>query len=50
MRQIPGVKNAGVALSLPYERVLNGGVLVADGPKAGQTIGTDMDYVTPGLL
>ena len=50
MRQIPGVKNAGVALSLPYERVLNGGVLVGDGPKAGQTIGTDMDYVTPGLF
>ena len=24
MRQIPGVENAGVALSLPYERILNG--------------------------
>ena len=50
MRQIPGVENAGVALSLPYERILNGMVSVADGPNAGQNIGTDMDYVTPGYF
>jgi predicted permease len=50
MRQIPGVENAGVALSLPYERILNGLVSVTDGPNAGQNIGTDMDYVTPGYF
>ncbi|HTX76595.1 MAG TPA: ABC transporter permease, partial [Terracidiphilus sp.] len=50
MRDIPGVENAGVALSLPYENILNGGVAIADGPNAGQTIGTDMDYVTPGYF
>jgi len=50
MRQIPGVENAGVALSLPYERVLNGGVRIGDGPNSGQVVGTDMDYVTPGYF
>ena len=50
MRQIPGVENAGVALSLPYERVLNGEVKIGDGPNSGQVVGTDMDYVTPGYF
>ncbi len=50
MRQIRGVENAGVALSLPYERVLNGGVRISDGPNSGQVVGTDMDYVTPGYF
>ncbi|HWE85046.1 MAG TPA: ABC transporter permease [Terracidiphilus sp.] len=50
MRQIPGVTNAGVALSLPYERILNDEVSFTDGPDAGQSAGTDMDYVTPGYF
>jgi predicted permease len=50
MRQIPGVQNAGVALSLPYERILNDGVTFVDGPKSGQSTGTDFDYVTPGYF
>ena len=35
MRQIPGVENAAVGLSLPYERTLNDGVTLSDGKEAG---------------
>lgn len=47
MRQIPGVQNAAVALSLPYERILNDMIALRDGPDAGQRIQTDEDFVTP---
>jgi predicted permease len=50
MRQIPGVLDAAVGLSLPYERVLNDGVTLHDGPQAGQEVGTDVVYVTPGYF
>lgn len=50
MRQIPGVRNAAVGLSLPYERALNDGVTLSDGKEAGQTVGTDVVYVTPGYF
>jgi predicted permease len=50
MRQIPGVQDAAVGLSLPYERVLNDGVTLHDGPQAGQEVGTDVVYVTPGYF
>ena len=50
MQQIPGVKSAGVGLSLPFERVLNGGVALHDGPQSGKMAGTDMLYVTPGYF
>lgn len=50
MRQIPGVKNAAVGLSLPYERVLNGGITLSDGKEAGTQVGTDEVYVTPGYF
>lgn len=50
MRQIPGVQNAAVGLSLPYERVLNDGVMLHDGPEAGQQVQTDLAYVTPGYF
>ncbi len=50
MRQIPGVKSAAVGLSLPYERTLNDGVLLHDGPLSGKTEGTDVVYVTPGYF
>jgi macrolide transport system ATP-binding/permease protein len=50
MRQIPGVQNAAVGLSLPYERTLNGGVTLSDGKEAGQQDGTDEVYVTPGYF
>ncbi len=50
MRQIPGVQDAAVGLSLPYERVLNDGVTLHDGPQTGQEVGTDVVYVTPGYF
>jgi hypothetical protein len=50
MRQIPGVQNAPVGLSLPYERALNDGVTLSDGKEAGQQDATDVVYVTPGYF
>jgi predicted permease len=50
MRQIPGVKNAAVGLSVPYESILNDGVTLSDGKEAGQQGGTDEVYVTPGYF
>jgi hypothetical protein len=50
MQQIPGVKSAAVGLSLPFERALNGGVRLHDGPNTGKNVGTDMVYVTPGYF
>ena len=50
MRRIPGVQNAAVGLSLPYERALNDGVTLSDGKEAGQQDGTDVVYVTPGYF
>ncbi len=50
MQRIPGVKAAGVGLTLPFERTLNGGVVLHDGPRTGKMIGTDMVYATPGFF
>jgi predicted permease len=50
MRRIPGVENAAVGLSLPYERTLNDQVQLHDGPAAGQSVGTDVVYVSPGYF
>jgi macrolide transport system ATP-binding/permease protein len=50
MRRIPGVQNAAVGLTLPYERALNEEVSLADGKEAGQRDGTDVVYVTPGYF
>ena len=50
LRKIPGVQNAGVGLSLPYERVVNGPVILSDGKEAGQQDQTDAVYVTPGYF
>ena len=47
MSQIPGVEDAAVGLNLPYERTLNGGVTISDGPQAGHEVGSDQLYVTP---
>jgi len=48
MRQIPGVQQAAVGLSLPYERsLLMGGIAISDGKEAGQTAMADDVYVTP---
>src|SRR5579863_10524549 len=50
MQRIPGVQAAGVGLSLPFERALNGGVMLHDGPRAGKMIGSDALYATPGFF
>jgi predicted permease len=47
MQRIPGVQNAAVGLTLPYERALNDGVTLRDGKEAGQQFGTDVVYMTP---
>lgn len=47
MHQIPGVENAAVGLSLPYERGLNDGVKALDGKLAGKEWGASTAYVSP---
>ena len=50
MQRIPGVESAAVGLSLPYEPVLNDSIHIDNGPEAGQEVGTDAIYVTPGYF
>jgi len=50
MQKIPGVENAAVGLSVPYERVLNDQVTLHDGPGAGHGVGSDFLYITPGYF
>jgi predicted permease len=50
MREIPGVQNAAVGLTLPYEIALIDGVTLANSKQAGQEISTDAVYVTPGYF
>lgn len=50
MAKIPGVRNAAVGLTLPFERTLNDGVRLHNGPMAGKTVGTDVIYVSPGYF
>jgi predicted permease len=50
MKGLPGVTNAAVGLSLPYQRGLNSGVTVKDGKQAGQRSMTSEVYVTPGYF
>jgi predicted permease len=47
MKRIPGVESAAVGLSLPYERGLNNGVVILDGPWAGKEYTSSDAYVTP---
>ena len=51
MRRIPGVQNAAVGLSLPYERALvDGALAISDGKEAGQHVETNEVYITPGYF
>jgi predicted permease len=50
MRAIPGVENAAVGLSLPYQRGLNDFYKIADGKDTGKGLNTSMLYVTPGYF
>jgi predicted permease len=48
MRQIPGVLQAAVGLSLPYERsLITGGIAISDGKEAGRSVTADEVYITP---
>ena len=44
--QIPGVEDAAVGLSVPFERGLNTGLMIVDGPHAGG-VASSTAYVTP---
>ncbi len=50
MRQIPGVEDAAVGLSVPYERGLNDGLKVLDGKLAGKEWGASTAYVSPAYF
>ena len=50
MRQIPGVEDAAVGLSVPYERGLNDGLKVLDGKFAGKEWGASTAYVSPAYF
>ncbi|HEY1901095.1 MAG TPA: ABC transporter permease [Terracidiphilus sp.] len=50
MKRTPGVSNAAMGLTLPYERALNDSVTLHDGQDAGKDVGTDEVYVTPGYF
>ncbi len=51
MKRIPGVEDAAVGLSAPYERGLNTGVVIQDGPRAGAPdTASSTSYVTPGYF
>ena len=50
MQRIPGVENAAVALSVPYERGLNDGLKILDGNRAGFEYGSSEAWVTPGFF
>ncbi len=47
MKLIPGVEEAAVGLSVPYERGLNYTMNPADGPLAGRDSASSLAYVTP---
>ncbi len=50
MRKIPGVEDAAVGLSLPYERGLNNGAKIADGKNKGKQFEATEIYATPGYF
>jgi len=53
MKRIPGVEDAAMGLATPYERGLNTGIVVTDGPLSGTNeakTGSNAAYVTPGYF
>jgi hypothetical protein len=51
MRRIPGVEDAAVGLSLPYERsLIMAGITITGGNEAGKTAIADEVYVTPSYF
>jgi len=50
MRQTPGLENAAVGLTLPYEQALLSSVTLSDGKEAGRQVMSRWDFVTPGYF
>jgi predicted permease len=50
MKRIPGVENAAVGLTLPFESTLNAAFTPDNGPEAGKLIQADFVYITPGYF
>jgi predicted permease len=50
LRALPGVESAAVSLGLPYERILNMGARLVDGPTQSDFVNTTATYVTPGYF
>jgi predicted permease len=50
MRQIPGVRDAAVGLSVPYERGLNNQIAISDGKTAGTKAASSLAYINPGYF
>jgi predicted permease len=50
MLRIPGVEDAAAGLSVPYERGLNTGFRILDGPLAGQQPVSSLAWITPGYF
>jgi macrolide transport system ATP-binding/permease protein len=50
MKRIPAVRNAAMGITLPFERPVNEGVRLHNGPFNGKMVGTDVIYVTPGYF
>lgn len=50
LRQIPGVRDAAVGLSVPYERGLNDLITIPEGKNAGTRASSSVGYVTPGYF
>ena len=50
IKSIPGVEDAAVGLSVPYERGLNYSLTFVDGPHAGNGTSSNVAYVTPGYF
>ena len=47
IKQIPGVEDAAVGLSVPYEAALNDVIEIADGKLAGTRYASSLSYITP---
>lgn len=50
MKRTPGVEDAAVGLSVPYQRGLNLAILIGDGKNAGESQTVSTTYITPGYF
>lgn len=50
LKATPGVKDAAMGLSVPYQRGLNNGIAVIDGKRASYRSSSSLAWVTPGYF